>query len=376
MSFKEWRVDKPFFFAVVILMIAGFIVFYSASLGLLAKSSTQYSSVTFSQTVLGLCLGTVAMFVTSKLDYKGWKKYAFYFLVFAIFLNILVLIPQIGTAHNGARRWIEVGGLSFQPSEFLKLAFVIYIAAWASKVKEKITQYKYGFMPLLSLIAVCGLLLLKQPDTDTFLMLVAAGLAIYIVAGGRWRDLLILLMIGVVGITFLVFTRPYVKQRIITYMNPAGQSQGSGYQIQQSLIAIGSGGIFGKGFGQSVQKFSFLPEPIGDSIFAVGAEEFGFVGATFLILLFVFFGVRGLKIASNTTDSFGRLLVVGLVIMITAQAFVNIGAMLSILPLSGITLPFVSHGGTSLFITLLEVGIILSVSKTAVSGSKRKESSK
>jgi cell division protein FtsW len=176
----------------------------------------------------------------------------------------------------------------------------------------------------------------------------------------------LLTVVGVIGITALALSRPYVMQRINTFFHPEANSQGSSYQIQQSLIAIGSGGIFGRGFGQSVQKFNFLPEPIGDSIFAVEAEEFGFVGAVLLVLLYVFFAVRGLKIASQTSDSFGRLLVVGIVIMIVAQAFVNIGAMLGVLPLSGITLPFVSHGGTSLFITLVEVGIILSVSKTRV----------
>lgn len=372
MSFKEWQVDKPFFFAVIILAIAGFVSFYSASLGLLAKSSEQYSSVTFSQTVLGLCLGSVAMLVAIRADYKKWKKYAFYLLLFAIFLNILVLIPQVGFAHNGARRWIEIGGLTFQPSEILKLAFVIYLAAWASKVKEKMGEYKAGFIPLVVLLVLCGTLLLMQPDTDTFVMLATAGVAIYIVGGGRWRDLMILILVGVLGITLLAAFRPYIRQRIFTYFNPQAEAQGSGYQIQQSLIAIGSGGFFGKGFGQSVQKFAFLPEPMGDSIFAVQAEEFGFVGASSLILLFVFFAVRGLKIASNTPDPFGRLVVVGLVIMITAQAFVNIGAMLSILPLSGITLPFVSQGGTSLFFTLLEAGIILSISKSATLSPKRK----
>jgi cell division protein FtsW len=166
------------------------------------------------------------------------------------------------------------------------------------------------------------------------------------------------------GITVLAFMRPYVMQRITTFMHPEKNAQGSGYQIQQSLIAIGSGGLLGRGFGQSIQKFNFLPEPIGDSIFAVQAEEFGFIGSVTLILLYVFFATRGLKIASRVSDPFGRLMVVGIVIMIAAQAFVNIGAMLGVLPLSGITLPFVSHGGTSLFITLLEVGIILSISKT------------
>jgi cell division protein FtsW len=191
-----------------------------------------------------------------------------------------------------------------------------------------------------------------------------AGLAIFVSAGGKWRYVGLMVLAGIIGIAFLAYTRPYLRERIQTFITPYANPQGSSYQIQQSLIAIGSGGLFGRGFGQSVQKFNFLPEPIGDSIFAVAAEEFGFVGAVILITVFVFFATRGLKIASRVSDPFGRLVVVGIVIMIISQAFVNIGAMLGVIPLSGITLPFVSHGGSSLFITLLEVGIILSISKS------------
>jgi cell division protein FtsW len=226
-----------------------------------------------------------------------------------------------------------------------------------------VKTFKRGFLPLIVLFMLSAVLLL-QPDTDNFMLIVIAGIAIFLAAGGKWKYILILILIGAIGATFLVATRPYLRQRLDTFLNPGTNSLGSSYQIQQSLIAIGSGGVFGRGFGQSVQKFNFLPEPVGDSIFAVAAEEFGFVGSVILIALFIFFATRGLKIASNVPDPFGRLVVVGIVIMIVSQAFINIGAMLGVIPLSGITLPFVSHGGTSLFITLLEVGIILSVSKT------------
>jgi len=178
------------------------------------------------------------------------------------------------------------------------------------------------------------------------------------------KHLLILALIGVVIIAGFAASKPYVRSRLSTFFNPNRDVAGSSYQINQALIAIGSGGLMGRGFGQSVQKFSFLPEPVGDSIFAVAAEEFGFFGAVFLVMLFVIFAARGLKIASKVPDVFARLAVVGIVIMITIQAFVNIGAMLGVVPLSGITLPFVSHGGTSLFFTLLETGIVLSISRT------------
>ncbi len=364
MANSKWKVDRPFLISVGILVVAGFFIFSSASLGLLARNGVAYSSVAFSQTFLGLFMGSLVMILVSRQDYKLWRKYAFYFFIATIILNILVLIPGVGFEHGGARRWFVLGGVSFQPAELLKLAFIVYFSAWATSMKDKMKSFKQGFIPMLVLFAVCGGLLLLQPDTDNFLMIVVAGIAIYLISGGKWRYVFLLGAVGIVALAGLAFTRPYIMQRITTFVHPENNSQGAGYQIQQSLIAIGSGGLIGRGFGQSVQKFNFLPEPIGDSIFAVAAEEFGFVGTVVLIFLYVVFAIRGLKIASRINDTFGRLVIVGIVIMITAQAFVNIGAMLGVLPLSGITLPFVSHGGTSLFITLMEIGIILSISKT------------
>jgi cell division protein FtsW len=186
----------------------------------------------------------------------------------------------------------------------------------------------------------------------------------FIVAGGRWRDVLILFIIGVIAMGFLVTARPYLQDRIEVFLNPEeADIRGSGYQINQSLIAIGSGGLTGRGFGQSVQKFGRLPEPIGDSIFAVAGEEFGFIGASFLIILFVAFALRGLRVALRSPDSFGGLLALGIVILITSQSFINIASMLALFPLSGTTLVFVSQGGTALLIALAEVGILLSISR-------------
>jgi cell division protein FtsW len=364
MASSKAPVDKTFLVITVVLIVAGFFIFSSASLGLLAKEGANYSSITFSQTVLGLFLGSVAMLVASRLEYKLWRSLAFWLFLAAIAINILVLIPSIGFEHGGARRWIMLGGVSFQPSELLKLGFVLYFAGWLAGAKDKVKEIRWGLIPLIALLGICGGLLLQQPDTDTFLIIVIAGFAMYIAAGGQWRWVFIFGLMGVVGLAGLAFTRPYVMKRIQTFLHPTADSLGSSYQIQQSLIAIGSGEMFGRGFGQSVQKFTYLPEPIGDSIFAVAAEEFGFVGSVLLIAIFLLFATRGLKIASRVPNAFGRLAIVGLVIMITAQAFVNIGAMLGVLPLSGITLPFVSHGGTSLFISLFEVGVILSISRT------------
>lgn len=357
------KVDKPFLFISIILIVAGFFIFSSASLGLLAKESSNYSSIAFSQTVLGLFLGTLVMIVIARSNIKFLKKFAFYFLIVAIILNILVLFPEIGFEHAGARRWIRIGSISFQTSEIFKLAFIVYFAAWLSGAKERIKTFRWGLLPLLILFAISSVLLLEQPDTDNLILIIIAGMAMFVAAGGKWRHVFIIVLIGALGIAFLAYTKPYIRERFSTFFDPQTDSLGASYQIRQSLIAIGSGGLFGRGFGQSIQKFTYLPEPVGDSIFAVAAEEFGFVGSITLLIIFVLFATRGLKIASRTSNTFGRLTVVGIVIMIVCQAFINIGAMLGVIPLSGITLPFISHGGTSLFITLLEVGIVLSVSR-------------
>jgi len=361
---KKTKIDMPFLISFLILVIIGYLIFASASLGLLSKQPIKYSNVAFNQTFFGLFLGSIACFIASKINYKIYKKYSLFIFLASVIVTLLVFVPVFGFEHGGARRWIHIGTLSFQPSEFLKIGFIIVLSAWVATAKEKFQSFKFGFLPFLIISIITGVVLLIQPDTDTFLIILTAGLAIFIAGGGKWRYLFISFAICFVGLAFLAFTKPYIMNRVNTYINPSENALGSGWQIQQSLIAVGSGGFSGRGFGQSIQKFNVLPEPIGDSIFAVASEEFGFLGSTTIILLFVFFAFRGLKIAQKTQDVFGRLMVVGIVILITAQAFVNIGAMVGVLPLSGITLPFVSHGGTALFMTMFITGIVLNISKS------------
>jgi cell division protein FtsW len=362
--FSKIKIDIPFFISVLILTLSGYLIFSSASLGLLTSNLGKYSNVTFNQTFFGLFLGTIACLITSNIPYTFYRKYAFYIFLASIIATLLVFVPHIGFAHGGAKRWLNIGSFSLQPSEFLKIGYIIYFSAWLSSSKNKAQTFKKGFLPFILVTAVIGAILLKQPDTDTFLVALFAGIAIFISAGGSWKHIIITGIIGILGIATVAYFRPYVMSRITTFIHPESDSLGSGYQIQQSMIAIGSGGLYGRGYGQSIQKFNYLPEPIGDSIFAVEGEEFGFLGTTLLILFFVFFAIRGLKISSMSKDPFGRLLGVGIVILVVSQAFVNIGAMSSILPLSGIPLPFVSHGGTSLLITLAEMGILFNISKT------------
>ncbi len=356
-------IDRILLLFTYALVVIGFCIFSSASLGLLAREGARFSSVALSQIFFGIIGGSVALFVASMVHYRWWRQYAFYIFAVTLILTSLVFIPHIGFSHGGATRWLHVGSFTFQPSELLKLGFVIYIATWLSGMHSQVKNFMNGTVPFLGLIVLTGVPLLKQPDTDTFLIMVAAAVAMFITAGGRIRDVVLMFISGVLLILILAHFRPYIQERITIFLHPEADRQGAGYQINQSLIAIGSGGVFGRGFGQSIQKFEYLPEPIGDSIFAVYAEEFGFAGSVLLIFLFTGFALRGYRIATHASDLFGMLIVVGIITIILAQVFLNIAAMVALAPLSGLPLPFISHGGTALLVTLAEVGIVLSVSK-------------
>ena len=357
------KVDRTLLSIILLLVVAGFFIFSSASLGLLAREGARFSSVAFSQIFFGIVGGGIALFLTSQIFYRNWRKYAFYIFVATVILTLCVFIPGLGMEHGGAQRWIRLGGFSFQPAELLKIGFIIYMATWLSGVQKLIGTFRHGTLPFVGITAAVAVVMLLQPDTDTFLIMGVAATAMFITAGGSWRDVALMALAGVVLLAVLAFTRPYIMDRFTTFLDPASDPQGSGYQIQQSLIAIGSGGINGRGFGQSIQKFEYLPEPIGDSIFAVYSEEFGFIGSALLVILLAFFTFRGYKIASHATDLFGMLLVVGFMTLIVTQAFLNIAAMLALAPLMGLPLPFISHGGTALLATLASVGIVLNVSK-------------
>ncbi|MCA9361093.1 cell division protein FtsW [Candidatus Kaiserbacteria bacterium] len=356
-------VDKTLLVIVVTLVVIGFLIFSSASLGLLARSGAPLSSVAFSQLVFGLIGGSIAMFITSQIHYRNWRKYAFYIFCASILLTLLVFVDGIGFSHGGARRWIVIAGFSMQPSEILKIGFIIYIATFLSGIHKNIDDFKKSVIPFLLIIGGVGVVMLLQPDTDTFMLMGISAMAMFATAGGKLRDISLIVLSAVIVLAILAMTRPYIMDRFTTFLHPEADPRGSGYQIQQSLIAVGGGGLAGRGFGQSVQKFNFLPEPIGDSIFAVYSEEFGFLGSTFLIILLASFTFRGYRIASHSLDVFGMLLVVGFMTLIVVQAFLNIAAMIGLAPLMGLPLPFISHGGTALMATLASVGIVLNVSK-------------
>ena len=302
-------------------------------------------------------------FFVLKIDYKFWRNYSFLIFLGSIILTAAVFIPSLGWSHQGAERWIKLGPISFQPVELLKFGFVIYLAAWLSWVKNKVQDFRFGILPLGIMLAIIALILFNQPDTKSFILITITGASMLFVSGVSWKYVFGILLGIVFLLGLLVFFTPYLQERVKTFINPSLDPRGSSYQIQQSLIAIGSGGVLGRGYGQSIQKFSYLPEPQGDSIFAVLGEEFGFAGGVAVIILYLLFALRGFRIANNSPDQFSRLLVVGIVIMITAQAFMNIASITGVFPLTGVPLPFVSHGGTSLMIYLIAVGIVLQISK-------------
>jgi cell division protein FtsW len=360
---KQKPFDRYFFWIVVLITGMGLLFFVSASLGILARSETKFYGVLFNQLVLGLVGGFLALWICTRIPYTFWRKYSFYIFFGALALTLAVFIPKLGFEHGGARRWINIGPVSFQPAEFLKIAFVIYFSAWLAWTRKKQEDIKFRIIPLMVMLGVVALALLRQPDTKSLILITSAACGMLFTSGVSWKKIISIIVLGVGAIVVLAFIRPYVMDRIKTFFNPAHDPQGASYQLQQSLIAIGSGGITGRGLGQSVQKFNYLPEPQGDSIFAVIGEEFGFVGTTLLLILYVFFAIRGYKIALRAPDTFSRYLVVGLITLLTAQSFLNIASLVGLFPLTGVPLVFISHGGTALLIALGAVGIILNVSR-------------
>ncbi len=353
--------DRLFAIIVLILVIGGLAIFASASLGLLARAGQSPWHIAVSQILLGLIPGLVTLLILRLMPPKYLTRGIIPFYVAAILLTLVVFIPHLGFHTNGATRWIQIGSITIQPAEFLKIAVILMLASYLAQMKDKIHDLRYGLGMFAVIVGIPALILIAQPNTSTTLIIGATCVALYFLAGAPWRDFGIIAATAIVGLTLLVFIHPYLKQRIMTFIHPADSSLSSGYQIQQSLIAIGSGRLVGRGYGQSVQKFNYLPEPNGDSIFAVYGEEFGFIGTILLLLIYMAFATRGLMIAAEASTTFGALTVPGLTLLITLSAFMNIGAMLGVMPLTGLPLPFISQGGTALLAALASVGIILNI---------------
>lgn len=353
--------DRIFFILVLAIVLAGIAIFSSAALGLLARESSSVSKDILLQSGLGLGLGFLALFIARAVPLSFIKRFSPYIYVATILFTALVFVPGIGFHAGGATRWINLGFTTIQPAEFLKIGFVLMTAWWLSPRARQFSDRKKGLFPFIAILTVPSAILLAQPNTSTAILLLVTGAVMYFSAGAPWRDFGVLALFTVIALIIIISVRPYTLERIKTFIDPSANSLSSGYQIQQSLIAIGSGGLLGRGFGQSVEKFNYLPEPSGDSVFAVYAEETGFIGAIILIALFMALSARGIVIAGHSHDLFGGLIALGFSFIIIFQTFINIGAMLGIIPLTGLPLPFISHGGTALVAVLIMCGLILNV---------------
>ncbi len=356
---------------ILLLCIVSTIVFFGLIMLWSASAPSGYDQFGDSyyflkhQLIFGLIPGIAALLAFSRIPYTFWQKHAFHLLILSIVLLILVFIPGfsagIGTAHS----WISIGGIfSLQPSEVVKMTFLFYLAAWLGKRDEYgVKDVHSGFLPFLLVLGTIMLLMILQPDVGTMSIIAAMSLVVYFVAGAPLTYVFGLIATGIGMLTLLITMAPYRAARFTTFLNPELDPQGIGYHINQALLAIGSGGIFGVGYGHSRQKFQYLPEVSGDSIFAVISEELGFIFALLTLALFTVFLWRLLRIAQQTPDKFGKYFVIGVGAWITIQAFVNIGSMVALLPITGVPLPFISYGGTSLAVTLAAIGVVLNISR-------------
>lgn len=345
-----------------LLVIFGLAMLASASSDLAKRKFDDSYFYLKHQILYGASLGIVGFWLASKMYYKIYQKYAFGFLLLGIGLLVAIFTP-LGFSAGGADRWLHIGPIVFQPSELLKIFFIIYVAAWLSGREERKNNLWKGFIPFLVVSGLVTFLLVIQPSTSTVAILMGSALAVYFASGARLRFVAGIIALGIVGLSLVAYSSPYRRERIMTFLNPETNLESSGYHSSQAKTAIGAGGLLGVGYGQSTTKILYLPEVIGDSIFVVIAEELGFVGAIFLVMLFVAFIIRGFLLARRTGDQFGHLLLIGFSTLITIQSFIHIGAMSGLLPLTGTPLPFVSYGGTALAVFMTIAGIMVNISK-------------
>ena len=359
---KKSSFDKPFLYTTLTLFIVGFLVLSSASMALADKKYGSFFYYTLGQLKLGGTAGLVSLFIFQMIPYRHWKRAALPLMVVSFILLALVF-TQIGYGVGNTHRWIKLGSINFQPSEILKLGFIVYLASWLDARRKDVRSFSYGIMPFALMVSIVGIFLMMQRDFGTFGVIAATAGLLYFLGGGKISQMGGLAGLGLAACFFIVKVLSYGSNRVHIFFNPSFDPKGIGYQINQALIAIGSGGFWGLGFGRSLQKYNYLPEPMTDSIFAIFAEEMGFIGILMLFTIFGFFFWRAFIIAKHAPDVFGRLLAMGLIIGIMVQAFINMAAISGFLPLTGITLPFISYGGTSLAITMAMTGIILNISK-------------
>lgn len=358
-------VDGTLVAVLIMLLLAGLLILFSATYYTAQDRGDPLSEV--KKQLIGIGLGTAAMVFTSRVPYRFWRDtwVVVGALGISAVLLVLVIIPGVGVYLNGSRRWLSVAGMSFQPSELAKMAVVLYMATTLTYRGQKIKSLLFGIVPVLLVPGVVFLLILQQPNLSTAGSILITSLIMIIMAGARWRHILLMLTGGVAVGGFYAWSAPYRRERLLSFTDPFAKMSDEGYQLAQSLIAFGSGGVFGMGLGMGRQKYAYLPYPESDFIFAIVGEDFGLTGCVAVIALFAAFMVCGMRIATRCRDKFGALLAAGITCSITVQAFLNMGVVVGILPTTGLPLPFFSAGGTSISITMAAVGILMNISRTA-----------
>ncbi len=359
---REHEPDKSLIIITGIIIVFGLVMLSSAT-SAVSYIKYQDSYYFFKRQLFGLSLGLAAFWLFSKFNYHIWQKYAFPMLIASVILLLLVFIPGLKGEWSPTRSWINIFGYSLQPSEFVKLTFLLYLAAWLESRGKKLKEMREGTGPFVIVLSVIGLLMLLQPDIGTLAIIVFTSLIVYFVAGGNIKHILILIIAGLVALMIMVKLIPYQADRFKCYLDPNLSPNDICYQVNQSMIAVGSGGFWGRGLGASRQKFMYLPEVKSDSIFAIIGEETGLIFSGSLVALFIFLFYRGFRIAKRAPDNYGTNLAIGIVTWLVIQAMINIGGMINLIPMTGVPLPFVSYGGSAILAALAAVGILVNISK-------------
>ena len=364
MLVKRAKIDYWTFLVVLVLLGIGLVMVLSASQYFAQNKPYEDSFYFLKAQAKNAILGIVVMVLAMNINYQKYRKLVWPALIGAFLLMMLIALTSLGSSAKGAEQWLDLGFVRFQPSEIMKIALVLFLAKSLSERREMLSSFSKGFLPYLALIGVVCVAVALQ-DLGTAMVIAGTAFIMLYCSGTRPAHLMMLVGAGIAFFVFMVMLEPYRMNRLLGFMDPWSDPLGTGYQTIQSLLAIGSGGFTGVGLGAGGAKWLYLPERHTDFIFAVMAEETGLLGGAFLILLFMFFAWRGFNIAMKVQDSFGSLLAAGITIMISLQAFINIGIAVGALPVTGITLPFISYGGTSLVISLAAVGVLLNISRFA-----------
>ena len=356
------KFDLLLFITIITISLFGIIMIYSASyIWAEYKFNDPFKFVKHQG--LFFIIGIIMMLITSKIPYKVYFEKANTLLLISIILLILVIIPGIGTVRNGSRSWFGIGSFGIQPSEFAKLTLIIFTSKYLTKNEKNLKYIKKGVLPILGIVILVFGLIMLQPDFGTGMIILVSIIGLLFVSGVDFKFFIRLGLIGVVGIVLLIAIAPYRLERILSFLNPWSDPLGSGFQIIQSLYAIGPGGLFGQGFMNSRQKHFYLPEPQTDFIFSIISEEFGFLGILIVATLFTIIMFKGFKVAQNSGDKFAKFLAFGITFGLAFQAILNLMVVVGLIPVTGVTLPFLSYGGSSLLITLISMGVLLNISR-------------